>query len=235
MTNRFNGKVVVITSGTDGIGLATARSFVAEGAHVYITGRRQQRLDESMADIGRGAVGICGDVTNPADLDRLYARIRRDHGRVDVVFANAGISGSAPMGGIGEDHVDRLFVTNVKSVVFTVQKALPLMSTGSTIVLTGSGAGNKGFANSLARTWTADLKEHGIRVNVISPGMVLKPAMPACLHDNTGAGPWGQQATPFDRLARTDEIAKAVLSLASNESSFIGDGEPRVDGGFVAV
>ena len=189
MTKRFDDKVVVITGGTDGIGLTTAQAFAAEGAHVFITGRRQERLDEALAEIGNGAVGVQGDVSNLADLDRLYARIDRDHGRVDVVFANAGVSESAAIGDIAEDHVDRVFGINVKGTVFTVQQALPLMSSGGVIVLAGSGAGSKGFANlsiysatkaairSFARTWTTDLKSRGIRVNVVSPGMVLTPAM----------------------------------------------------------
>ena len=187
MTKRFNDKVVVITGGTDGIGLTTAKSFAAEGAHVYITGRRQQRLDAALKEIGGGVIGVQGDVSNLADLDRLYDQISRDYGRVDVIFANAGISESAPVGSITEDHFDRVFAINVKGTVFTVQKALPLMSAGGSVVLTGSGAGCKGFASlsiysatkaairSLARTWTTDLKGKGIRVNVVSPGMVLPP------------------------------------------------------------
>ncbi|MFA5121550.1 SDR family NAD(P)-dependent oxidoreductase [Zavarzinia sp.] len=247
MTRRFDGKVVVITGGTEGIGLKTATLFAAEGAHVYVTGRRQERLDEALDEIGGGAVGVRGDVSDLADLDRLYAQIARDHGHVDVVFANAGISESAPIGGIEEDHFDRLFAINVKGTVFTVQKALPLMSAGGAVVLAGSGAGSKGFANlsiysatkaairSLARTWTTDLKSYGIRVNVVSPGMVLTPAMQTYLRNNAGADEWMRQTIPFGRLARTEEIARAVLFLASDESSFVGGEELLVDGGFVAV
>lgn len=247
MTKRFSGKVVVITGGTDGIGLTTARLFASEGAHLYVTGRRKERLDEALKEIGGGAVGVQGDVGNLDDLDRLYAQISRERGRVDVVFANAGVSESAPVGGIEEDHFDRLFTTNVKGTVFTVQKALSLMSAGSAIVLAGSGAGSKGFANlsiysatkaairSLARTWTTDLKSRGIRVNVVSPGMVLTPAMQTYLQNNAGAEEWMTQTIPFGRLARTDEIGKAVLFLASGESSFVGGEELLVDGGFVAV
>ncbi|RWX75876.1 glucose 1-dehydrogenase [Neorhizobium lilium] len=247
MTRRFGDKVVVITGGTDGIGLTTAKSFAAEGAHVYITGRRQERLDEALAEIGRGAVGVQGDVSDPAALDRLYAQIDQDHGRVDVVFANAGVSESAPIGGIEEDHFDRVFGINVKGTVFTVQKALPLMSSGGAIVVAGSVAGSKGFANlsvysatkaairSFARTWTTDLKSQGIRVNVVSPGMVFTPAMQSYLQDNAGAEDWMKQAIPFGRLAQTEEVAKAVLFLASDESSFVGGEELFVDGGFAAV
>ena len=244
---RFKNKVVVITGGTDGIGLTTAKWFAAEGAHVYVTGRRQERLDEALEEIGKGAVGVRGDVGDTADLDRLYAEVKRHHGRVDVVFANAGISESARIGAIDEDHFDRVFGINVKGAVFTVQKALPLMSAGGSVVLAGSGAGSKGFANlsiysatkaairSFARTWTTDLKSRGIRVNVVSPGMVLTPAMLTYLQNNAGAKEWMQQTIPFSRLARTEEIAKAVLFLASDESSFVGGEELLVDGGFVAV
>lgn len=247
MSKRFDGKVVVITGGTDGIGLTAAKSFGAEGAHVYITGRRQERLDEALEEIGNGTVGVQGDVSDLADLDRLYAQIKRDHDRVDVVFANAGVSESAPIGGIEEDHFDRVFAINVKGTVFTVQKALPMMTAGGAVVLAGSGAGSKGFASlsiysatkaairSLARTWTTDLKSKGIRVNVVSPGMVLTPAMQTYLQNNAGAEDWMKQTIPFGRLAQTEEIAKAVLFLASDESSFVGGEELFVDGGFVAV
>lgn len=247
MTERFKDKVVVITGGTDGIGLATAKAFAAEGAHVYITGRRQERLDEALQEIASGAVGVQGDVSDPAAVDRLYARIKQDQGRVDVVFANAGVSESAPIGEIGEDHFDRVFNINVKGMVFTVQKALPLMPAGASIVLAGSGAGSKGFASlsiysatkaairSFARTWTVDLKSRGIRVNVVSPGMVLTPAMATYLQDNAGIEEWMNQAIPFGRLGQTEEVAKAVLFLASDESSFVGGEELMVDGGFVAV
>lgn len=247
MARRFENKVVVITGGTDGIGLTTAGAFAAEGAHVYITGRRQERLDEVVEEIGHGVVGVQGDISILADLDRLYAKIKHDHGRVDIVFANAGVSESAAIGNIEEDHFDRVFGINVKGTVFTVQKALPLMSAGGAIVLAGSGAGSKGFANlsvysatkaairSLARTWTTDLKSQGIRVNVVSPGMVLTPAMQTYFENNAGIEQWMQQAIPFGRLGQPEEIAKAVLFLASDESSFVGGEELFVDGGFVAA
>jgi len=247
MTMRFEKKVVVITGGTDGIGLSTAKMFAAEGAYVYITGRRQERIDEALREIGYGAMGVQGDVSVISDLDKLYAKIQSDHDHIDVVFANAGVSESAPIGSIEEDHFDRVFGINVKGLVFTVQKALPLMSSGGSIVLTGSGAGSKGFANlsiysatkaairSFARTWTTDLKSKGIRVNVVSPGMVLTPAMQTYLQNNAGAEEWIHQAIPFGRLAQTEEISKAVLFLASEESSFVGGEELFVDGGFVAV
>lgn len=247
MSTRFENKVVVVTGGTDGIGLTTAKAFAAEGAQLYIIGRRHDRLDAAVTEIGNGAIGVQGDVSNSADLDRLYAQIKRDHGRVDVVFANAGISEQAVLGDIDEAHFDRLFDINVKGTVFTVQKALPLMSTGGAVVLTGSGAGVKGFPGlsiysatkaairALARSWTTDLKSQGIRVNVVSPGMVLTPAMATYLRNNEGAEAWMQQTIPFGRLARTEEVAKAVLFLASGDSSFVGGEELLVDGGFVAV
>ncbi len=247
MTTRFDKKVVAITGGTDGIGLATAKAFAAEGAFVYITGRNAERLADALAEIGHGVIGVQGDVSNAADLDRLYSQIMQDHGRVDVVHANAGVSESASIDDIQDDHFDRVFDINVKGTVYTVQKALPLMSAGGSIVLTGSGAGSKGFANlsvysatkaairSFARTWTVDLKSRGIRVNVVSPGMVLTPAMQTYLKANDGAEEWMKQVIPFGRLAQTEEVAKAVLFLASSESSFVGGEELLVDGGFVAV
>lgn len=245
--NRFLDKVVAITGGSDGIGLATARQFAREGAHVYLTGRRQDRLDQAVAEIGHGAVGVQGDVARPADLDRLYARIRADHGRLDVVFANAGISESAALGDIDEGHFDRLFGTNLKGLVFTVQKALPLMAAGGSVVLTGSAAGSKGLPalsiysatkaaiRSLARTWTTDLKDRGIRVNVVSPGMVLTPAMQTYLHANTGAEQALRQMIPLGRIGQADEVAAAVLFLAAPQSSFVAGAEFFVDGGVEAV
>jgi len=244
---RFQNKVVCITGGSDGIGLATAKRFAAEGAHVYFTGRRQDRLDAAAAEIGHGAIGIQGDVGNGSDLDRLYERIGKDHGRVDVVFANAGISESAALGQIDEAHIDRLFDTNIKGTVFTVQKALPLMGAGGSVILAGSGAGSKGFPalsmysatkaaiRSLARTWTTDLKHKGIRVNVVSPGMIFTPAMHAYLDANPGMENGMKQMTPFGRLGEADEVARAVLFLASEEGSFVAGDELFVDGGFVAV
>lgn len=247
MTRRFENKVVAITGGTDGIGLVTARHFAEEGAHVYVTGRRQERLDEALKEIGNRAVGVRGDVSNPADIDSLYERIQRDHDKVDVVFANAGISESAPLGALDEEHFDRLFGTNVKGLVFTVQKALPLMRAGGTVILAGSAAGSKGLPalsiysatkaaiRSLARTWTTDLKDRGIRVNVVSPGMILTPAMRTYIGNNAGVEDALKQMIPFGRLGRAEEVAKAVLFLASSESSFVAGDELFVDGGVMAV
>ncbi|GAA5784587.1 SDR family NAD(P)-dependent oxidoreductase [Chitiniphilus shinanonensis] len=247
MAKRFENKVVVVTGGSDGIGLATARRFAAEGAHVYVTARRQEPLDAAVKEIGNGVVGVRGDVANLADLDRLYERIRRDHGRVDVVFANAGISESLALDAIDEAHFDRVFGVNVKGLVFTVQKALPLMTRGGAVILPGSVAGSKGIPGlsiysatkaairSLARTWTADLKDRGIRVNVVAPGFILTPGMQRYLQDNAGANAALTQMTPLARLGGTEEVAKVVLFLASDESSFVAGGELFVDGGVTAV
>lgn len=247
MTGRFDGKVVAITGGSDGIGLVTAKAFAAEGAKVYVTGRRQDRLDEAVARIGHGAVGVQGDVGKPADIDRLYERIRQDHGRLDVVFANAGISESAALGEIDEAHLDRVFSTNVKGTLFTVQKALPLMTRGGSIILAGSVTGSLGLGalsiysatkaaiRSFARTWTTDLKSRGIRVNVISPGMIQTPPMLAYLEHNTGAEDAFKQMIPFGRLGDSEEIANAVLFLASDAASFVAGHELFVDGGVMAV
>lgn len=247
MTKRFENKVVVITGGSDGIGLETAKEFAAEGAHVYITGRRQEHLDAAVREIGGGAVGVQGDVAVSADLDRLYARIQHDHGRVDVVFANAGIAETQPLEAIDEAHFDRMFAVNVKGLLFTVQKALPLMGVGGAIVLNGSVAGSKGFAGqslynaskaavrSFARTWTNDLKERGIRVNVVAPGGTETRLMRGYLDARPGFEEALNQLVPLGRLGRPDEVAKAVLFLASAESSFIAGSELFVDGGSLAV
>ncbi len=247
MAKRFEGRVVAITGGSDGIGLATARQFAREGARVYLMGRRADRLDQAVREIGPAAVGMQGDVAKLADLERLYGRIRADHGRLDVVFANAGISESAVLDAVDEAHFDRLFATNVKGLFFTVQKALPLMARGGAVVLTGSAAGSKGLPalsvysatkgaiRSLARTWTTDLKDRGIRVNVVSPGMALTPALQAYLQANPGSEDALKQMIPFGRIGEPDEVAAAVLFLASPASSFVAGTELFVDGGVMAV
>lgn len=244
---RFTDKVVVVTGGSDGIGLATAGLFAAEGAHVYVTGRRQDRLDEAVKEIGGNTIGVQGDVANLGDLDRLYERVARDHGRVDVVFANAGISETVPFGEVDEAHFDRVFGANVKGLLFSVQKALPLMKSGSSVILNGSGVGSKGFAGlsvysatkaavrSFARTWTSDLKSRGIRVNVVSPGMVDTPAMQKFLRANAGMEDVFKQMTPLGRIGDAADVARAVLFLASAESSFVAGIELFVDGGVIAV
>lgn len=247
MAQRFEGKVIVVTGGSDGIGLASARAFAEEGGHVYICARRKERLDEALAELGPKVTAIQCDVGNAQDLDRLYAQIKQDHGRVDVVFANAGKSESAALGQIDDDHIDRLLSTNIKGVIGTVQKALPLMRSGGAIVITGSGAGASGFPalsvysatkaalRSFARTWTTDLKERGIRVNVVSPGMVKTPAMDRYLEDNPGSEDFLTQMIPMSRLGLSEEVAKAVLFLSSPESSYIAGEEIFIDGGYMAV
>jgi NAD(P)-dependent dehydrogenase (short-subunit alcohol dehydrogenase family) len=247
MTKRFEGKVIVVTGGSDGIGLASARAFAQEGGQVYICARRKERLDEALAGLGATVTAVQCDVGNPEDLDRLYARIKQDHGRVDVVFANAGVSESAALGAIDDAHIERLLTTNIKGVIHTVQKALPLMGSGATIVITGSGAGSSGFGGlsvysatkaalrSFARTWTTDLKDRGIRVNTVSPGMVKTPAMDRYLDKNPGTEGFFRELIPMERLGDAQEVAKAVLFLASDDSSYIAGEEVFVDGGYMAV
>ncbi|GAB53108.1 SDR family NAD(P)-dependent oxidoreductase [Atlantibacter hermannii] len=247
MTKRFENKVVVITGGSDGIGLATAKLFALEGAHVYITGRRQAQLDEAVKEIGHGAVGVQGDVTQPADVARLYQRIQQDYQKVDVVFANAGIYEVAHLDAIDSTHVDSIFNINVKGVVFTVQHALPLMGSGGAVVLNGSIAGSKGLpgqsiynaskaaVRSFARSWTNDLKERGIRVNVVSPGGTETPLIRSYLDANPGVEDALNNSVPMGRLGEPNEVARAVLFLASDESSFVAGHELFVDGGVAAV
>ena len=187
MAQRLPGKIALVTGGSSGIGLATAKRFVSEGAHVFITGRRQSELDGAVKELGDNATALRGDVANLADLDRLFDSIRQQKGRVDVLFANAGGGGLAPLGQITEEHFDRAFNTNVRGLLFSVQKALPLMPAGSSIILNASTAASKGTpafsvysatkaaVRSFARNWTLDLKERGIRVNAVSPGVVPTP------------------------------------------------------------
>lgn len=247
MTKRFKDKVVVVTGGSDGIGLATAKLFAAEGAQVYITGRRQEFLAKAVQEIGHGAVGVQGDVSRAADVARLYERIRLDHQRVDVVFANAGIYEVVPLDAIEDVHFDSTFDINVKGMLFTVQKALPLMTVGSTVVLNGSIAGSKGLpgqslynaskaaVRSFARSWTNDLKERGIRVNVVSPGGTETRLIRSYLDSQPGVEDALNKGVPLGRLGEPDEVARAVLFLASSESSFIAGHELFVDGGVAAV
>src|SRR5579862_8657058 len=243
--SKLAGKIAVVTGGTTGIGLATAKLFADEGARVYITGRREAQLNKAVQEIGKGAVGVQGDVSNLADLDRLYDKIREQSGRIDVLFANAGIGEFVPLGEITEEHFDRIFDTNVKGLVFTVQKALPLFNQGGSIVLNASVASIKGIGSfsvytatkaavrSFARSWTVDLKGRGIRVNVVSPGPVDTP-----IFDSLGGPQEVAQAkehfasqVPQGRIGRPDEIARAVLFLASEDSSYVSGAELFVDGG----
>ncbi|MBB3937067.1 SDR family NAD(P)-dependent oxidoreductase [Aureimonas phyllosphaerae] len=247
MAKRFEDKVVVVTGGSDGIGLASAQRFAQEGARVYITGRRQDLLDEAVVRIGHGAVGVRGDVTSLADLASLYERVGRDHGRVDVVFANAGMHQPVPLEAIEETHFDATFGLNVKGLLFTVQKALPLMEQGGSIVLNGSIAGSKAYpgqslynaskaaVRSFARSWTIDLKDRGIRVNVVSPGATETRLLRSFLDSAPGIQDEVVRGVPLGRLGHLEEVAAAVLYLASSESSFVAGHELFVDGGVAAV
>jgi NAD(P)-dependent dehydrogenase (short-subunit alcohol dehydrogenase family) len=250
MTQRLAGKVAVVTGGNSGIGLATAKRFAAEGAHVFITGRRQKELDAAVKSIGRNATAVVGDVSKLADLDRLYATVRKEKDRVDVVFANAGLGEFMPLGSITEEHFDKTFAVNVKGLLFTVQKALPLMPDGGSIILNASVAGVKGIAafsvysatkaavRSFARSWTTDLKDRRIRVNVISPGPIDTPILEAVMPSKEQSEEFKSGVTsmvPLGRMGRPEEIANAALFLASDESSFIAGAEIFVDGGLAQV
>jgi NAD(P)-dependent dehydrogenase (short-subunit alcohol dehydrogenase family) len=250
MSKKLEGKVAVITGGNSGMGLATAKLFVAEGAHVVITGRRQAELDAAVKEIGKNVTAVRGDVANLADLDRLYEVVKEKHGRVDVVFANAGAGELVPLGQITEQHFDKLFDINVKGLLFTVQKALPLMTDGGSIILNGSIAsisGSEAFSvysatkaavRSFARGWTNDLKARKIRVNTLSPGPIDTPILDGLGKtkadvDQVKAGLASQ--VPLGRMGTPDEIATVALFLASNDSSFVTGIELFVDGGMAQV
>ncbi len=241
---KLDGKVAVVTGGTSGIGLATARRFAAEGAHVFITGRRKPELDAAVKAIGSRATGVQGDVSNLADLDRLYAVVKEQKGRVDVLFANAGGGEFAPLGAITEEHFDKTFNNNVKGLLFTVQKALPLLPEGASIILNASITSSKGTPafsvysatkaaiRSFARSFTVDLKDRKIRVNAISPGPIDTPGLDG-LGDDLKKGL--AAAVPMGRLGSPDEIAKAVVFLASDDSSYVTGIELFVDGGMAQI
>ena len=247
---RLKDKIAVITGGSTGIGLASAKRFAAEGATVFITGRRQSALDAAVAEIGHGARGIQGDVTDLDDLDRIYETIREEAGHIDILFANAGVGEFAPLGQITPEHFDHLFGVNVRGMVFSVQKGLPLMRSGGTIILTGSTTGvmgtpafsvysaTKAAIRNFARSWALDLKEKGIRVNVISPGPTETPALLG-VAESTGdreAMLTGLAAqVPMGRISDASEVAAAALLLASDDSSFMTGGEIFADGGMAQV
>jgi len=250
VTSRLTDKIALVTGGTSGIGLATAKRFVDEGAHVFITGRRQEQLDAAVKEIGRNVTGVRSDVSNLGDLDRLYATIQKEKGRLDVLFANAGGGQVAPLGQITEAHFDSIFSTNVRGLVFTVQKALALMPKGATIVLNASTTsikGTPGFSiysaskaavRNLARSWMLDLKEAGIRVNVLSPGVVPTPAYDLLGLTGDQLAEFIEmqaQTIPLGRVGTTDEIAKAAVFLASDDSSFVNGVELFADGGMTQV
>ena len=247
---KLKGKIALITGGNSGIGLATAKRFVNEGACVFITGRRRPELDAAVKEIGTNVTAVQGDVSNLGDLDRLFAQIKREKSKLDIVFANAGVARFAPLGTITEELFDSIFDINVKGVLFTVQKALPLLPDGASIILNASIVASKGLpANSVysatkaalrsfARTWTTDLRNRRIRVNAVSPGSIETPG----LADLLASSETGQQRkkmisnmTPLGRLGTPDEIAKAVVFLASDDSSYITGAELFVDGGFAQV
>jgi NAD(P)-dependent dehydrogenase (short-subunit alcohol dehydrogenase family) len=246
MSKKLEGKIALITGGSAGIGLATAKQFVEEGAYVYITGRRQHELDAAVLSIGSNVTAIQGDVTKCADLDRIYAQIGKEKGRVDIVFANAGGGPLVALGSITEEHYDNVFNLNVKAVVFTVQKALPLMPDGGAIVLNASIVDVKGFpafsiysatkaaVRSFARTWATDLKDRRIRVNAVSPGPIDTPLL-----NEAFANPDDMKALAatvlMGRLGRPEELAKPVVFLASDDASFITGAELYVDGGAAQV
>lgn len=247
---RLEGKVALITGGNSGIGLASAKQFVKEGSYVYITGRRERELTAAVREIGGDVAGIQGDVSYPADLDRLFERIKQDKGRLDILFANAGAAKYGALGDITEDLYNEIFDINVKGVLFTVQKALPLLSDGASIILNASIVASKGFLSnsvysaskaavrSFARTWTTDLKSRRIRVNAISPGSTDTPGFSNLLNSSEVGAQRRQviaSTVPLGRLATPDEIAKAVVFLASDDASYITGVELFVDGGFAQV
>jgi NAD(P)-dependent dehydrogenase (short-subunit alcohol dehydrogenase family) len=247
---RLDGKIAVITGGNSGIGLATAQRFVDEGAYVFITGRRQNELDAAVNKIGKNITGVQGDVSNLQDLDRLYATVKQQKGRIDVLFANAGLGEFAPLGTISEAHFDKTFDINVKGLLFTVQKALPLFKDGGSIVLTASAGGSKGLEGfsvynatkaairSFARSWTVDLKQRKIRVNAISPGPINTPMINRVAQSEEQAEQFRKtlvRMVPLGRMGSPDEVAKAVLFLASDESSYVTGIELFVDGGIAQI
>lgn len=252
MARKLQGKVAVVTGGTSGIGLATARRFAAEGAeHVFVTGRRQAELDAAVAAVGPAAIGVQGDSSKLADLDRLFARVKAEAGRIDVLFANAGGGSMLPLGSITEEHYEDTFGRNVKGVIFAVQKALPLLVDGASVILTGSTAGatgtpafsvygaSKAAVRNLARGWTLDLKERGIRVNVLSPGPVRTSGLVGLVGPDAaqqqGFLDYLAGQIPLGRVADPDEIAKAAVFLASDDASFVAGAELFADGGMAQV
>jgi NAD(P)-dependent dehydrogenase (short-subunit alcohol dehydrogenase family) len=241
---KLQGKVAVITGGTEGIGLATAQLFVKEGAYVFITGRRRKELDQAVTAIASNVTGVQGDVAKLADLDRLYDTVGKVKGRIDIIFANAGVGEFVPFGNVSEEHFDKLFDINVKGALFTVQKGLPLLNDGGSIILTGSVAGAKGTPafgvyaaskaaiRSFVRTWTTDLKGRHIRSNVVSPGPISTPLTKRQAADVIARI---VSTVPMGRMGEPDEVAKAALYLASDDSSFVTGIELFVDGGRAQV
>jgi NAD(P)-dependent dehydrogenase (short-subunit alcohol dehydrogenase family) len=250
MGNKLEGKIAVITGGNSGIGLATAKRFVSEGAYVFITGRRQKELYAAVSEIGKNAIGIQGDVSNLTDLDKLYNAVKDKKGHLDILFANAGIAQFARLGEISEEHFDKIFDINVKGLLFSVQKALPILQDGSSIILNASVGSSKGIeetsvysaakaaVRSFARTWTTDLRHRKIRVNAISPGPIDTPIFSSLTRDKEQMEQFKKyiiNTVPMGRMGSPDEIAKAVSFLASDESSYITGIELFVDGGIAQI
>jgi len=242
---KLDGKVAVITAATSGMALATAKLFVDEGAYVFISGRRQNKLDEAVKLIGRNVTGVQGDAGNFADLDRLFGTVKAEKGHIDILFASAGYGEfNVPIGSVTEENYDKTFDTNVKGTLFTVQKALPLLRDGASIIMNGSVAGSKGFAGfsvynaskaavrSFARTWTNDLKDRKIRVNVLSPGPIDTAVFDGIAQEVKDGF---ASIVPMGRMGRPEEIATAALFLASDDSSFVTGIELFVDGGLAQV
>lgn len=242
---KLDGKVAVITGGSSGLALATAQRFVEEGAYVFITGRRQETLDDAVALIGRNVTGVQGDASNLGDLERLFDTVRREKGSIDVVYASAGTGEPSRLGDITEEHFDSIFGLNARGTLFTVQKALPLLNDGSSILMTGSIASVKGWPDwsvyaaskaallAYARVWLSELKERRIRVNVLSPGQIATPIQAALFDEETKA----QFAAliPRGEMGLPEEIATAALFLASDDSSYVNGMELRVDGGTASI
>jgi NAD(P)-dependent dehydrogenase (short-subunit alcohol dehydrogenase family) len=247
---KLEGKIAVVTGGNSGIGLAAAEALVVEGAHVFVTGRRQAELDAAIAYIGSNVTAVQGDVSKSEDLDRLYSQVKHEKGRIDILFANAGIGGRARLGEITDKHIDDLLSINIKGVILTVQKALPLLARGASIILNASIAATKGFAEwsvysatkaavrSFARTWSADLKGRDIRINAISPGVIDTPAYRLIGLDETQLAGWFAEAAntaPLGRNGVPADVAKVVSFLASDDSRFIAGSEIFVDGGIAQI
>ncbi|MDG1641953.1 SDR family oxidoreductase [Klebsiella huaxiensis] len=249
MSKKLSAKIALVTGGSSGIGLASAQELANQGATVYITGRRQEELDAAVALIGPAARGIRADASILSDLDGVFSTIASESGRLDVLFANAGGGDMMPLGAITEEHFDRIFGTNVRGVLFTVQKALPLLTQGASVILTGSTAAVKGTANfsvysaskaavrNLARSWALDLKDRSIRVNVVSPGPVRTPGLGGLVAQEQRQGLFDMLAAdvPLGRIGEPEEVGKTVAFLASDDASFINASEIYVDGGLAQI